>query len=65
MRLNEKAAKRMLRGLRWWDNRLPQKRLVQATVHGDDLAGGFAETVGHQQEAGFGPDLVAADVSRR
>lgn len=44
---------------------LPQERLVQAAVYGDDLAGGFAEAVGHQQEVGFSANLVAADVSRR
>jgi hypothetical protein len=29
---------------------LPQKRFVQTAVHGNDLAGGFAQALGHQQE---------------
>jgi hypothetical protein len=38
---------------------------MQSVIVGDDLAGGFAEAVGHQQEVGFRLDLVAADVSQR
>jgi hypothetical protein len=30
------------------------KRLMQATVHGDDLAGGFAQTLRDEQEICFG-----------
>ena len=33
---------------------VPQECLVQAAVHGDDLAGGFAEELADEEEVGFG-----------